>query len=165
MNRAEVLESCVKEFWDNRKVKAFKKKGDYHFMLADHKNEVLSDLIKDNNIPFTIINYLNLHKLTRPRLYLFTKLKSATSKILELSKAVDLTSDDSDSEDSTTNENSAVSLSSTNLSDQVSTLNASLNLSTAESSIANAPVERSVTELIDQESPVSSLLKHLLFVF
>lgn len=82
-NRAKILESCILEFWNKRKVNAFKTKEDYHFMLGDHKNEVLSNVIvttDDEEVPLTGMSYKEIHKLTRSRMVFFAKIKVNCSK-------------------------------------------------------------------------------------
>ena len=98
-NRAEILESCILEFWNKRKVSAFKTKEDYHFVLGDHKNEILSDVIittDGEEVPLTAISYIEIHKLTRPRIFFLTKLKSVARRIADM---IEVNNSDSDFED------------------------------------------------------------------
>ena len=99
-NRAKILESCILEFWNKRKVNAFKTKEDCHFMLGDHKNEVLSDVIvttDGDEVPLTAMSYIEIHKLTRPRIFFLTKLKSIARRIADM---IEVNNSDSDFEDS-----------------------------------------------------------------
>ena len=98
-NRAEILESCILEFWNKRKVRAFKTKEDYHFVLGDHKNEILSDVIittDGEEVPLTAISYIEIHKLTRPRIFFLTKLKSVDRRIADM---IEVNNSDRDFED------------------------------------------------------------------
>ena len=98
-NRAEILESCILEFWNKRKIDAFKTKEDYHFMLGDHKNEILSDVIATadgEEVPLTPISYIKIHKLTRPRIFFLTKLKSVARRVADI---IEVNNSDSDFED------------------------------------------------------------------
>ena len=98
-NRAEILESCILEFWNKRKVRAFKTKEDYHFVLGDHKNEILSDVIittDGEEVPLTAISYIEIHKLTRPRIFFLTKLKSVARRIADM---IEVNNSDRDFED------------------------------------------------------------------
>ena len=64
-NRAEILESWILKSRNKRKVNAFKTKEGYHFMLDDHKNEILSDVIittDGEEVPRTAISYIEIHK-------------------------------------------------------------------------------------------------------
>ena len=93
------LESRILEFWNKRKVNAFKTKQDYHFMLGDHKNEVLSDVIvttDGDEVPLTAMSYIEIHKLTRPRIFFLTKLKSIARGIADM---IEVNNSDSDFED------------------------------------------------------------------
>ena len=93
------LESRILEFWNKRKVNAFKTKQDYHFMLGDHKNEVLSDVIvttDGDEVPLTAMSYIEIHKLTRPRIFFLTKLKSIARRIADM---IEVNNSDSDFED------------------------------------------------------------------
>ena len=93
------LESRILEFWNKRKVNAFKTKQDYHFILGDHKNEVLSDVIvttDGDEVPLTAMSYIEIHKLTRPRIFFLTKLKSIARRIADM---IEVNNSDSDFED------------------------------------------------------------------
>ena len=89
-NRAEILKSCILEFWNKRKVSAFKTKEDYHFMLGDHRDEILSDVIiitVGEEVPLTAISYV---------IFFFTKLKSVARRIADM---IEFNHSDSDFED------------------------------------------------------------------
>ena len=84
---------------NKRKVSAFKTKEDYHFMLGDHKNEILSDVIittDGEEVPLTEISYIETHKLTRPRIFFLTRLKSVARRIAGM---IEVDNSDSDFED------------------------------------------------------------------
>ena len=85
-NRAKILESCILEFWNKRKVNAFKTKEDYHFMLGDHKNEVLSNVIvttDDEEVPLTGMSSRDSQINTIQNVFL-TKLKSIARRIADM---------------------------------------------------------------------------------
>ena len=69
-------------------------------MLGDHKNEVLSDVIvttDGDEVPLTAMSYIEIHKLTRPRIFFLTKLKSIARRIADM---IEVNNSDSDFEDS-----------------------------------------------------------------
>ena len=97
-NRAEILKSCILEFWNKRKVNPFKTTEDYHFMLGDHKNEILSDVIiitDGEQVPLTLMSYIEIHK-SRPRIFFLTKLRSVARRIAD---KIEVNNKDSDFED------------------------------------------------------------------
>ena len=98
-NKTEILESCILEFWNKRKVNDFKTKEDYYFMLGDHKNEILPDVIVTTDgekVSLTAMSCIEIHKLTRPRIFFLIKLKSVDRRIANM---IEVNNSDSDFED------------------------------------------------------------------
>ena len=91
--KSEILDSCVKYFWEKRSKKYF---IDSHFLLADFKHETISDTIKNDReeeVPFTLGGYCSTYKMTRPRIFFRTKPKTAYQR---LSEHLNITNDDDD---------------------------------------------------------------------
>lgn len=101
-SREELLQYCISVFWNNKKHSLFQATENYHFMLADYKRDILGDHIKNaegREVPFTVSDYCEANKMTRHRIYLFTKLKSVATMVRQMYEKVDVTiSSDSDFE-------------------------------------------------------------------
>ena len=75
---------------------SFKSFNSYHFMLADHRKEVLSDVIlssSNTDVPFTIGVYCDVHQMTRPGIYCLSKIKSIHIQMKVWATETDLSPD------------------------------------------------------------------------
>ena len=89
-----IIEFCLSQFWEKRKkIEVNKPKASFHFFLTDGTNEVIPDVLGQENLPFTIMEYLKINKQSRIRIFFCSKEKHVFDRILN---PVHLSSDDED---------------------------------------------------------------------
>ncbi|XP_066922151.1 uncharacterized protein [Clytia hemisphaerica] len=80
----EVLSEAIKHFWKLKVAKvADGAKEDYFFHLVDERDQPIPDVLaypNDSEVPFTVLSYVKLFKLPRPKIILLTKEKSNQQK-------------------------------------------------------------------------------------
>lgn len=74
----EITAECVRLFFPNGLSKFYGKATSMDFGLANFKTESIGDtiIIAGSKVPFTLCNYLEVHKTTKVRLYLTSRSKS-----------------------------------------------------------------------------------------
>jgi len=80
-----VLEEIVKHFLNAQKNVISGKRDDNFFIIMNEKEDPITDFITfpdGTKKQFTIGNYLSLIKLSRPRMFLYSKEKSSQQKVL-----------------------------------------------------------------------------------
>ena len=89
-----IIEACLSQFWEKRKkIEVNKPKLSFHFFLTDGANDVISDVLGEENLPFTLMEYLKINKQSRIRIFFCSKEKHVFDRILN---PVHLSSDDED---------------------------------------------------------------------
>lgn len=77
--KEEIIAECVSLFFPKGSSKILGKATDMHFGLANFKAELIDEslIVAGSEVPFTLFNYLEAHKMCKVRLYLTSQCKPA----------------------------------------------------------------------------------------
>lgn len=77
----EIIAECVRLFFPNGSSKFLGKAIDTDFGLADFKTEAIDEsvIVAGSEVPFTLLHYLEAHKMCKVRLYLTSRCKPVLS--------------------------------------------------------------------------------------
>jgi len=82
--KKELLASCIRHFWNNKKkLEDNKMTDDFQFFLTDGREEMINDTLEIGNetVPFTVAKYVEACKLTRVRLFFCSKEKNILDQL------------------------------------------------------------------------------------